>query len=190
MYNGKTHLLPKRSRQLQLNNTFPLCPDHLITLLQYNAIRAMAVNRTLISGILVTPLDCHEEVIHVLPYPTTPGLLPSALMPTILQQTVPHGDWIDIFPSSEGRDRLICAAGTFDEDELWADCIGGLYEGFPDDELERRGIIAWSPPWDIAGWEMSEGFLKKWGWIVKGLPHVLETTNRWRVERGEEPFPP
>lgn len=148
----------------------------------------MAVNRTLISGILVTPLECDEEIIHVIPYPTKPELLPPALLPTTLQQTVPHGDWIDMFPCPEGRDRLIRAAGTFDEDELWADCIGGLYEGFPDDEIERRGIIAWSPPWDITGWEMSEGFLKKWGWVLKGLPGTLEATNRWRMERGEEPF--
>ncbi len=103
---------------------------------------------------------------------------------------MPHGDWIDLFPCPEGRDRAILAAGTFDEDELWADCIGGLYEGFPDDEIERRGIIAWSPPWDITGWEMSEGFLRKWGWLIRGLPGVIEATNRWRIERGEEPLVP
>jgi hypothetical protein len=188
LYNARNPLLPDKSRKGQFNIVFPLCPDHLITLLQFNALRALAVNRSLISGILVTPLDCDEEVIHVIPYPTKPELLPLTLLPTTLQQTVPHGDWIDLFPCPEGRDRLIRAAGTFDEDELWADCIGGLYEGFPDDEIERRGIIAWSPPWDITGWEMSEGFLRKWGWLFKGLPGALEATNRWRMEKGEEPF--
>ena len=180
--------MPDKSRKEQFNLVFPLCPDHLITLLQFNALRALAVNRTLISGILVTPLDCDEEVIHVIPYPTKPELLPSTLLPTTLQQTVPHCDWIDLFPCPEGRDRLIRLTGTFDEDELWADCIGGLYEGFPDDEVERRGIIAWSPPWDIAGWEMSEGFVRKWGWLFKEFSGMLEATNRWRRERGEEPF--
>jgi hypothetical protein len=188
IYNARNPLLPDNPRKRQFNIVFPLCPDHLITLLQFNALRALAVNRTLISGILVTPLDCDGEVIHVISYPTKPHLLPSTLLPTTLQQTVLHGDWIDLFPCPEGRDRLIRAAGTFDEDELWADCIGGLYEGFPDDEIERRGIIAWSPPWDISGWEMSEGFLRKWGWLFKGLPDLLGATNRWRIERGEEPF--
>ncbi|KAK6839271.1 hypothetical protein PG987_005137 [Apiospora arundinis] len=53
------------------------------------------------------------------------------------------------FPSPEARDALIRAVGSgaMDEDELWADCIGGLYEGVPDDEVERRGVVAWSPPW-------------------------------------------
>ena len=188
LYNARIPLLPDKTRKEQFNIVFPLCPDHLITLLQFNALRALAVNRTLISGILVTPLDCDKEAIHVIPYPTKPELLPSTLLPTTLQQTVLHGDWIDMFPCPEGRDRLIRAAGTFDEDELWADCIGGLYEGFPDDEIERRGIITWSPPWDITGWEMSEGFLRKWGWLFKGLPGALEATNRWRMKRGEEPF--
>ncbi|KAI1359504.1 hypothetical protein F5Y08DRAFT_332266 [Xylaria arbuscula] len=188
LYDAKTPLLQHKVRKEEWNVIFPLSSDHLIILLQYNALRAMAVNRTLIAGILMTPLQCDEEITHVLQYPTNPELLPSALLPTILQQTVLHGDWIDLWPCPEGRDRLIQAAGTFDEDDLWADCIGGLYEGFPDDEMERRGMIAWSPPWDITGWEMSEGFVRKWGWLVKGLPGPLEATNRWRMERGEDPF--
>ncbi|KAI0436445.1 hypothetical protein F4803DRAFT_542276 [Xylaria telfairii] len=186
--NARNPLLPDKSRKGQFNIVFPLSSDHLITLLQFNALRALAVNRTLISGILTTPLDCDEEVIHVIPYPTKPELVPPTLLPTILQQTVPHSDWIDMFPCPEGRDHLIRAAGTFDEDDLWADCVGGLYEGFPDDEVERRGLIAWSPPWDIAGWEMSEGFLRKWGWLFIGVPGALEATNRWRVRRCEDPF--
>ncbi|KAF5010823.1 hypothetical protein FDECE_3032 [Fusarium decemcellulare] len=159
LHNSRNPLLPDKRRKEQFNLIFPLCPDHLITLLQFNALRALAVNRSLISGMLVTPLDCEEEIIHVIPYPAKPELLPPALLPTTLQQTVPHGDWIDLYPCPEARDRLILATGTFDEDELWADCSGGLYEGFPDDEVERRGMIAWSPPWDITGWEMSEGFV-------------------------------
>ncbi|KAK8102452.1 hypothetical protein PG984_015598 [Apiospora sp. TS-2023a] len=171
------------------NLVFPLCPDHLITLLQFNVLRALALNRTLISGILTTPLDCGvEEFIHVVPYPTEPQSLPSALLPTTLQQTIPHSDWIDMFPCPEARDRLILTAGTFDEDELWDDCSGGLYEGCAADEVTRRGMIAWSPSWDMTGWEMSEGFLKKWGWLFVGVPGALEATNRWRRKRGEHPL--
>lgn len=188
LYNARNPLLPDTLRSEQFNIVFPLCPDHLITLLQFNALRALIVNRSLVSGMLVTPLDCVEEVTHVIPYPTKPELIPASLLPTTLQQTVPHGDWIDMFPCPEGRDRLIMATGTFDEDDLWADCIGGLFEGFPDDEMERRGLIAWSPPWEITGWEMSEGFLRKWGWLFEGLPGILEATNRRRMERGEEPL--
>lgn len=189
LYTSKTLILPPRSRKGPPSTPFfPLSADHLITLLQYNALRALSANRTLISGILTTPLDCVDEVIHTLHWPAQPELLPATLLPTPLQQTVPHGDWIDLFPCPQSRDHLIRAAGSFDEDELWADCIGGLYEGFPDDEMEKRGIIAWSPPWDVSGWEMSEGFLRKWGWLIQCSPGILVATNRWRLERGEEPL--
>ncbi|KAK0111160.1 hypothetical protein ONS95_001537 [Cadophora gregata] len=193
LYNPRRALLPSKPGVKQFDIIFPPCPDHLIPLLQINALRALAVNRTLISGILATPLDCAgsaaEEIIHTIPYPSNPKIVPPTLLPTVLQQTVPHCDWIDLFPSPEGRDRLILASGTFDEDDLWADCVGGLYEGFPEEEITKRGFVAWSPPWDISGWEMSEGFLSKWGWLVKGLPGILEATNRWRIQRGEEPLP-
>ncbi|PVH96541.1 hypothetical protein DM02DRAFT_644731 [Periconia macrospinosa] len=192
LFDSKSPLLPenhKYQHQQSPNIIFPLSSDHLIVLLQYNALRGLTTNRSLITGLFITPLACTaEEVIHTVPYPSNPSLIPPQLLPTYLQQTVPHADWIDIFPSAEGRDRLIRAAGTFDEDDLWADCIGGLFEGFPADEIANRGIVAWSPPWDIAGWEMTEGFLRKWGWLFGGLPGGLEATNRWRAERGEEPL--
>ncbi|KAJ5106851.1 hypothetical protein N7456_003526 [Penicillium angulare] len=188
LYNARNPLLREASPKERNTFIFPLCPDHLITLLQFNALRAMAANSSLVRGKVVSPLDCEEELIHLTPYPTNPERLPLALLPTIIQQTVPHGNWIDMWPSPEGRDRLIQATGTYDEDDLWEDCFGGLYEGFPDDEVMRRGMIAWSPPWDITGWEMSEGFLKKWGWLIAGIPGVLEATNNWRMKRGEEPL--
>ena len=84
VYNSKTPLLPYGTKINQSKIMFPLCPDHLITLLQYNALRALSVNRTLISGILYTPLECDQEIIHVVPYPSNPASVPAALLPTIL----------------------------------------------------------------------------------------------------------
>lgn len=195
LYNAKDPLLllanKNRNEPRYLKVVFPLCPDHLLTLLQFNVLRALAVNRTLVSGLLATPLACGDETLDVLSCPAADPerRLPPSLVPTALQQTVRHGDWVDIFPCPEARDRLILAAGTFDADALWADTVGGLYEGFPDDEVGRRGVVAWSPPWDLAGWEMSEGFVRKWGWLFVGtVSDALGATNRWRRARGEEPL--
>lgn len=63
--------------------------------------------------------------------------------------------------------------------------MGGLFEGFPAAEIQRRGVIAWDPPWDIRGWEVSEGFWRKWRWTFEGCGDVLEATNSWRRGRGE-----
>ncbi|KAI6472751.1 hypothetical protein MCOR16_000474 [Pyricularia oryzae] len=187
MYNSRNPLISWKTDKSKRNDfdiAFPLSSDHLITLLQFNVLRALLVNRRLLLGLPTMPLDCADDVVDIRPYPTNPEQLPPSLLPTALQQNVPHCNWIDIFPCPDARDRLIVAAGSFDEDDLWLDVLGGLFEGFPDEEVERRGMVAWSPPWDISGWEMSEGFVKKWGWLFNG-PVAMEATNRWRSERGE-----
>jgi hypothetical protein len=51
---------------------------------------------------------------------------------------------------------------------------------------QRRGLIVWKEPWDVQSWEITPGFLQKWGWAVVGCDEMLRATNRWRAERGEE----
>jgi hypothetical protein len=166
----------------------PLSPDHLIPLLQYNVLRAFITNRQLLIGFLGTEGECASAALHILPEPSGTPELPSTLFPTLLQQTIPHEDWIDIIPHATWRDNVIRAIGTFDEDELWSDTIGGLFEGFPHSEVEQRGVIAWSPSWHVSGWELSEGFWQKWSWSFQGCEDILEATNHWRNLRGEAPL--
>ena len=78
---------------------FPLTPDHLITLLQFNVIRACVVNRRLLLPLsMAFDSKCSSDALHVLPSPSTPQSLPWSLHPTVLQRTVPHEEWIDIIP--------------------------------------------------------------------------------------------
>jgi len=72
----------------------------------------------------------------------------------------------------------------FDEDSWHVDIVGGLWEGY--DDVEMKGIVAWSDPWSPAGWEVSEGFLEKWGFLLIGCEDMLVATNKWRALRGEE----
>lgn len=171
---------------------FPLCPDHLITLLQYNALRACITNQIILRPITLeasSPTqECATAAAHVLPVPSIPSSVPLSLYPTDLQRTIPHESWVDIIPHPLWRDNVLRSLGTFDEDELWSDSIGGLFDGFPDDEIEKRGVISWNTPWDMSGWEVSEGFWRKWGWLMRGCEReVQEWTNHWRLMRGEDP---
>jgi hypothetical protein len=169
--------------------TFPLTSDHLIILVQYNVLRACLVNRDIVCSIFPSQQDgCSSAAPHVLPQCSAPDVVPSSLLPTTVQSTVPHEVWIDMLPHAGWRDNLILAAGTYDEDLLWTDTLGGLFEGFPASESEQRGVIAWSPPWDVSGWEMSEGFWQRWGWTMRGCDDMLMATNKWRGERGEKPL--
>jgi hypothetical protein len=35
---------------------------------------------------------------------------------------------------------------------------------------------------------MSEGFAKKWGFVLKGCEEEINATNKWRALRDEEPL--
>ncbi|KAJ3540351.1 hypothetical protein NM208_g5099 [Fusarium decemcellulare] len=164
--NSRSPLIPLQpsshsvlSRRPQSSVTFPLSSDHLIILLQFNDLRACLANRELVAPLGSTPVaECASAAEHVLAYPSDSGVVPPSLLPTSLQCTIPHEGWLDIIPHPVWRDNVLLALGHFDEDALWSDVMGGLFEGFPESEVEHRGVIAWSPPWDPSGWELSEGF--------------------------------
>ncbi|KAL6813302.1 hypothetical protein GGI42DRAFT_314118 [Trichoderma sp. SZMC 28013] len=50
------------------------------------------------------------------------------------------------------------------------------------------GILSWSDPWDISGWEFTEKFFTKWGYLLQGCPDVINAANKWRTLRGEDPL--
>jgi hypothetical protein len=167
---------------------FPLSSDHLIMLVQYNVLRAFMTNIHMLQLLHIIPPEC-SMALCVLPASTNPPQsIPEQFHPTVVQRTVPHPSYIDAIPHPVWRDNLILAQGNYDEDDLCDDTCGGLWDGFPDSECQLRGIVAWSTPWHVSGWEISEGFFRKWGWVLKGCGDVLEATNRWRALRGEDPL--
>ncbi|OQE11854.1 hypothetical protein PENFLA_c071G04711 [Penicillium flavigenum] len=52
----------------------------------------------------------------------------------------------------------------------------------------RKGLIVWGEPYDMRSWEATPGFLAKWSWAVEGCDDLVESSNRWRLMRGEEPI--
>lgn len=75
------------------------------------------------------------------------------------------------------------AGDSYDEDRLCNDLVE--FEDIPN---EQTGLIVWGEPWDSAGWEVSETFVRNWGWTVKGCVELLESTNYWRTTRSEKPL--
>jgi hypothetical protein len=169
--------------------TFPLSCDHLLTLVQYNVLRAGIANRLSLDAIPALNSRLHATFAptdyHVFPAlsPFEALNLPYPLHPTVLQSTVLHPHWIDIIPHPRMRDNLIRALGTFDASKLWYDTVGGLFKGFQDDE--PRGLVTWTTPWHWAGWELSTGFLREWGWVAEGCEEMVMASDVWRERRGE-----
>ncbi|EED22407.1 conserved hypothetical protein [Talaromyces stipitatus ATCC 10500] len=163
----------------------PLSPDHcLITLVQYNVIRAMLFNVAILSLLDYLPKGC-PNTLSIPQLGTIPAQdVPPDLQYTALQQTTPHSYWISVIPFPQLRDNLILLAGTYDEYEFCCDLGLGIYEGF--DDVERRGFLVWGQAWHGHGWEISEGFIRKWGFLLKGCSELIESTNYWRELRGED----
>lgn len=143
--------------------------------------------------------------------------IPPSLAPTTLQQNRYHSIWVSSIPFPRIRDNLIRHEGFFDPWDLVHDLIGDQMISMPaacvggtpaaarrpplltlpsgsvidaDDEVTagRKGLIVWGEPHETQSWEATPGFLAKWAWAVEGCEELIETSNRWRMQRGEEPM--
>lgn len=160
----------------------------------------------------ISRLYRHDTSLH----PLHPDIPPS-LAPTTLQQVRFHSIWVDVIPFPRIRDNLIRHEGFFDHWDLMYDLIGDFMVSTPvacvgggtptgtwrpplltfpsgsvdaDDEVTsgRKGLIVWGEPHETQSWEATPGFLAKWAWAVEGCEELVETSNRWRMQRGEEPI--
>jgi hypothetical protein len=170
------------------NTLYPLPSDHLLTLVHYNVLRAF------ISNAICLGLD-PNRICFELSSPFTSSeaktirTLPPALHPTSLQFTRPHHPFIDIFPSATVRNNVLSAAkDSFDENELWRDIFGTRFLVGNIGVKENMGMVVWGEPWRVESWEVTEGCWRKWNWMLKGCGKLLEATNFWRKQRGEDAF--
>jgi len=154
--------------------------DFLLTLIQFNVFRALLRN-TFTLGLTTDWLK--NEMLSPICYGCFNGSAPSSLQPTLLQRTIDHHPWLDLFPFPAMRDNLLRSYGKYDEDQLCGDLVGWCRS-----PGARVGLIVWREPWDPSGWEATEGFLETWGWTVRGCGEIRWATNYWRAQRGEEPL--
>ncbi|PWY74497.1 hypothetical protein BO94DRAFT_499935 [Aspergillus sclerotioniger CBS 115572] len=157
-------------------------PDHLLALTKANICRAFVHNLSLL-GLQVDGL-CQADVLspfnHIGPARPGPRPLPVSLRPTVMQCRMPHHPWLDFFPYPRARDNLIRRLNYYDEDEFCLDILG-----FWNPDAVDNMLMVWGEPTDPGNWEVTEGFIKKWGWVIQGCPDILHHTNKWRLRRGE-----
>ena len=158
--------------------------DLLLHLIQLNFTRALMENKRILG---FKPDHLHDDAIS--PFNTAGpwqydslNVLPLTLQPTVIQRCIPHHPWLDLLPDAQMRDNLILA-GEFEEERLCLDMKGN---GAP--RTQTSGIIVWSDPWDPAGWELTEPFVRSWGWVIRNCYDLACSTNRWRAKRNEGPL--
>jgi len=191
---------------------FPLSSDHLLHLIHHNVFRALITNKGMLK--LATILQRKERAavspsfddlcdglttIHSKP----DQIIPPTLDPTHIQMTVGHSSWLNMFPHPRVRDNLIKNEGSFDAYDFCNDVFGELValhsdllpkadDPFEDTDdnltYKRRGLIVWGEPWDVEGWEVMPGFVRKWSWVLEGCEDLIMASNHWRAKRNEEPL--
>ncbi|PLB46197.1 hypothetical protein P170DRAFT_390734 [Aspergillus steynii IBT 23096] len=158
--------------------------DHLMTLSKMNVFRAfnsiittlgMQHNMEWLHDDAISPFSTHQPG-----YVEDPNL-PVSLRPTPIQRRISHHPWLDFFPDPRMRDNLVSAGDAFDDEQLCIDIMG-----FWDMSNESCSLLVWGDPSDPANWEVTEQFLRKWPWVVRGCGGLMEATNRWRASRGEK----
>ncbi|OJJ66184.1 hypothetical protein ASPBRDRAFT_138530, partial [Aspergillus brasiliensis CBS 101740] len=165
------------------------CPrvDHLFSLTKANVYRAFLDNISSLGlvadGIcelnILSPFNLHGPV----PVTQTVATIPPSLRPTLYQRSVPHHPWLDFFPFPKVRDNLLSRQGRYSKHEFCLDILG-----FWNPDAVDNMLLVWGEPYDPSNWEVTEGFIKKWGWVILGCPEILQSTNRWRGKRGERPI--
>lgn len=142
--------------------------DGQIILLQsMTAVTAMVANAKLLA------IDCRAPAEPRIPDYTSLNI-PFDLQPTVLQNSTPHYQYVDLISIPALRNNLLKANDIIDIKEIWKDLSAG--------ELRVWG----NTPWDENGWEISESFAEKW-WLIMSR-EVLKSTNFWRGTRGEMPL--
>jgi hypothetical protein len=166
---------------------YPISRDHLMPLIEYNLFRASTTNMLILGHVhLVAQKPCgFAASIPMFPNPYQCDRLPVSLRPTPLQQSAVYPDWMDLFPSPRMRDNAIRTQHLFTNDELLADLLGQLVGSQSD---ISSVLLVWSNPWEPSGWELTEGFIRKWWFLIQGCTDLFQSTNRWRALRGEEPL--
>ncbi|KAL2824273.1 hypothetical protein BDW59DRAFT_172999 [Aspergillus cavernicola] len=169
--------------------------DLLLGLTRLNILRALHANIEVLGFSAAAMHDDAES-----PFATSSNIestrpltdLPLALQPTTTQLAIVHHPWLDLLPIPKMRDNLIQAGDSINDAQLCHDMCGNQPPLNPKSRARsangETGIIVWKDPWDPSGWEVTETFLRLWGWAVKDCSELFRSTNRWRAVRGEPPL--
>ncbi|KAK9365070.1 hypothetical protein V1509DRAFT_424058 [Lipomyces kononenkoae] len=156
--------------------------DNLFTLVNFNVFRALHRNSYAL-GINMEWMKCDaSSPFNSMDDPDF-SCTPPLLCPSAMQRTVPHHPWIDLFPFPVMRDNILRAGEDYDDTELCIDLVEFCNVA---GDADRTGLVVWGEPSDPYSWEVSEGFAKKWAWVISGCWDLFESTNYWRARRGEK----
>jgi hypothetical protein len=158
--------------------------DELAQLINRNFMQAVSANARRL-GLNLTSLGAGTATST--PRLRNPANLPPTLKPVEVQHQLPHDPLIDTIPHARLRFNVLRAIATGNLDAArFSACLrrsGAVVN--VQGEARRSGLIVWNFPEQLASWELSEGFVMIWGFLLEGCEDFVAATNVWRSRRGE-----
>lgn len=114
--------------------------------------------------------------------------LPQTLEPVELQYLLPHDPIIDTIPHARLRYNVLHCIITGKLDAAcFSTCLrrSGTIVNIQGETL-RSGFVVWDLPQHLSSWELSEAFIKTWGFLLGGCEDFVAVTNVWRNRKGEK----
>nr|OQO21998.1 hypothetical protein B0A51_12350 [Rachicladosporium sp. CCFEE 5018] len=163
--------------------------DELAQLINRNFMQAVVANARHLD---LNPAALRAGTATLTPRPRNPTTCPATLKPIELQYQLPHDPLIDTIPHPRLRFNILRAVATRRLDpSRFSSCmrLSGTMHNL-NGEPKRGGLIVWTQTPDVlASWELSEGFMGIWGYLLEGCDDFIRASNVWRGRRGEALFP-
>jgi len=142
----------------------------------------------------------HTSWIDIFPFPrfrdnlimaTGMDWVPERLMQDLFGEIFPQytSRRLETFTPFVRDMSVISSSYPFDLSDLEA--MGESEEIEDDDRYTsgRRCLINWGDPVNVASWEVTPGFVKRWGWTLNGCDDLIHSSNHWRALRDEDLIP-
>ena len=159
--------------------------DHqLVVIIPYDRTKFQAYIQNLFKQLL-NPAVYSSHEMHVTVLKSLEPILPRALKPTAMQLETPHYYGVDMIPFPALRDRLIGLG--IDASRSFVQDLGEC-GGDDEDDDGFSQVIIWGEDFlNEMSWEISQGVLERWGWLLG--PEFVQRANFWRRQRGAPLLP-
>jgi hypothetical protein len=163
----------------------PHYEHQLVVVIPYDRAKFQSYIRNLFKPLLNSAMNSSPEM-HLAVLKSLDHGLPKPFKPTNAQLETPHYYGVDMIPFPALRDRLI-SLGT----EVSRGFVQDLGECGDEDDDSDDGfsqVIIWGEDYlNEMSWEVSQGVLETWGWLLG--PEFVQRANFWRRQRGAPVLP-
>lgn len=154
-----------------------LSEHRFLVLSEFSVQRAFVNNATMlaIDAAVLADYDGLSPWTIMNPFFAPSKSFPQSLSPTPLQLRTHHHPFLDLLAPSGLRDNI--HVGVLDDEQEDQLC----------QSIHEDGLKVWGgQPWSPTGWEFSQSFVDRWGWLMD--EGSIDSSNFWRFERGDPPL--